>query len=218
MCRHHSQNVYTLLAVHTVHTHVCTCTQYSTVEHSYNKPEIPGQTVWYKQEFVISEQFPMRYCSTWLRPLLCYVKKFVIEEFVIRVLHCIYIHCTQYICTLHALHTVHMYTYVHYTVHMYSHTVCTYVRMYMPTIYSDCSDPLYCNDHFSLNSLPPTHTSPSPPPQLCTTVCAMVVHKKCHGLILTRCPQVPTEWTEPEVSLLQCIVTVSQQGIRVKHV
>ena len=31
----------------------------------------------------------MRYCSTWLRSLLCYMKKFVIEEFVIRVFHCI---------------------------------------------------------------------------------------------------------------------------------
>ena len=31
----------------------------------------------------------MRYCSTWLRSLLCYIKKFVIEEFVIRVFHCI---------------------------------------------------------------------------------------------------------------------------------
>ena len=35
----------------------------------------------------------MRYCSTWLRSLLCYIKKFVIEEFVIKVLHCIYV-CT----------------------------------------------------------------------------------------------------------------------------
>ena len=61
----------------------------NTVELSYNKPEIPGQIVCYKQEFVISEQFPMRYCSTWLRSLLCYIKKLVIEEFVIRVLHCI---------------------------------------------------------------------------------------------------------------------------------
>ena len=61
----------------------------TTVEHSYNKSEIPGQAVCYKQEFVISEQFPMRYCSTWLRSLLCYIKKFVIEEFVIRVFHCI---------------------------------------------------------------------------------------------------------------------------------
>ena len=60
-----------------------------TVEDSYNKPEIPGQSVCYKQEFVISGQFPMRYCSTWLRLLLCYIKNFVIEEFVIRVLHCI---------------------------------------------------------------------------------------------------------------------------------
>ena len=55
----------------------------------YNKPEIPGQTVCYKQEFVISGQFHMRYCSTWLRSLLCYIKKFVIEEIVIRVFHCI---------------------------------------------------------------------------------------------------------------------------------
>ena len=59
-----------------------------TVGHSYNKPEIPGQIICYKQEFVISEQFPMSYCSTWLRSLLCYIKKFVIEELVIRVLHC----------------------------------------------------------------------------------------------------------------------------------
>ena len=45
----------------------------------------PDQTVCYKQGFVISEQFPMRYCSTWLRSLLCYIKKFVI-----RVFHCIF--------------------------------------------------------------------------------------------------------------------------------
>ena len=58
------------------------------MEHSYNKPKIPGKTVCSKQEFVISEQFPMRLCSTWLRVLLCYIKKFVVEEFVIRVFHC----------------------------------------------------------------------------------------------------------------------------------
>ena len=58
------------------------------MEHSYNKPEIPGQTVCYKQEFLISGQFPMRYCSTWLWSLLCYIKKFVIKKLVIRVLHC----------------------------------------------------------------------------------------------------------------------------------
>ena len=34
---------------------------------------IPVQTVCYKQEFVISEQFAMRYCSTWLRSLLRYI-------------------------------------------------------------------------------------------------------------------------------------------------
>ena len=33
----------------------------------------------------------MRYCSTRLRSLLCYIKNFVIEEFVIRVLHCTYL-------------------------------------------------------------------------------------------------------------------------------
>ena len=69
-----------------------TCMKKHSVEHSYNKPEISVQTVCYKQEFVISGQFPMRYCSTWLRSLLCYIKKFVIEEFVIRVFHCTYIH------------------------------------------------------------------------------------------------------------------------------
>ena len=62
-----------------------------TVEHSYSKPEIPVQTLCYKQEFVISKKFPMRYCSTWLRSLLCFIRKFVIEEFVIRVFHCIII-------------------------------------------------------------------------------------------------------------------------------
>ena len=67
----------------------CTHDMYAhIVKHSYNKPEIPGQTVCYKQEFVISEQFPMRYCSTWLRSLLCYIQKFAIDEFVISVPHC----------------------------------------------------------------------------------------------------------------------------------
>ena len=80
-----------------------------TVEHSYNKPEIPGQSVCYKQEFVISGQFPMRYCSTRLRLLLCYIKKYVIEEFVIRVFHC------MYVCMY--LHTV--YTDVHMILHHY---------------------------------------------------------------------------------------------------
>ena len=30
----------------------------------------------------------MRFCSTWLRSLLCYMKNIVIDEFIIRVLHC----------------------------------------------------------------------------------------------------------------------------------
>ena len=34
-----------------------------------------GQTVCYKQKFVISKQFPIRYCSSWLRSLLYYIKK-----------------------------------------------------------------------------------------------------------------------------------------------
>ena len=83
-----------------IRTHVViTCPTRNTVGHSYNKPEITGQTVRYKQEFVISEQFPMRYCSTWLRSLLCYVKKFAIEEFVIRVFHCI-VHASMTIDSL----------------------------------------------------------------------------------------------------------------------
>ena len=75
----------------------------TTVEHSYNKPEIPGQTVCYNQEFVISEQFPMRYYSTWLGSLLRFIKKYVIEEFVIRVFHCIsllYGWIGEHICNL----------------------------------------------------------------------------------------------------------------------
>ena len=53
----------------------------------YNKPEISGQTVCYKQEFIISGQFPMAYCSGHCFVVSC--KNIVIEEFVIRVLHCI---------------------------------------------------------------------------------------------------------------------------------
>ena len=78
-----------------VSTGVASPAQVHTVEHSYSKLEIPGQTVCYKQEFVISEQFPMRYCSTWSRSLLCYIKNFVVEEFVIRVFHCTYVHTVQ---------------------------------------------------------------------------------------------------------------------------
>ena len=58
--------------------------------------KIPGQTVYYKQEFVISKTIPIRYCSTWLRSLLCYIQNFVIEEFVIRVFHCT---CMLYVYT-----------------------------------------------------------------------------------------------------------------------
>ena len=87
----------------------------------------------------------MSYCSTWLWSLLCYIKKFVIEEFVIRVFHCTYstysayntystysaystystyvqciqytqcIQCIQYI-QYNTVHTIHT---VH-TVHTYS--------------------------------------------------------------------------------------------------
>ena len=42
-----------------------------------NKPEIPQQAVCHRQEPVISEQLPMMYCNTWLRSLLCDIKKFV---------------------------------------------------------------------------------------------------------------------------------------------
>ena len=75
-------------------------TYVGTVQHSYDKPEILGQTVRYKQEFVISGQCPMRYCSTWLRSLLCYIKKFAIEEFVIRVFHCISLREGSFWCNL----------------------------------------------------------------------------------------------------------------------
>ena len=66
-------------------------------------------------EFVISEQFPMRYCSTWLRSLLCYIKKFVIEEFVIRVFHCsiIYVHAYQYFCLSCPLFTFILHKHTH---------------------------------------------------------------------------------------------------------
>ena len=85
-----------------------------TVEHSCSKPEFPGLIFCYKQEFVISGQFPMRYCSTWLRSLLCYIRNFVIEEFVIRVFHCTnHMHeyvdysSTSLVSVLMSKHTLH---------------------------------------------------------------------------------------------------------------
>ena len=76
-----------------IFTYICMYlrTYVRTVEHSYNKPEISGQSVCYK-EFFISGEFSMRYCNTWLRSLFCYIKNFDIEEFVIRVLHCMYVY------------------------------------------------------------------------------------------------------------------------------
>ena len=49
-----------------IHTYVCMYihTNICTVEHSCYKPEIPAQAVCDEQEFIISEQFSMRYCST----------------------------------------------------------------------------------------------------------------------------------------------------------
>ena len=64
LCWNMHIHTYVHTYIHTVYTHM------RTVEHSYNKPEIPGQSVCYKKEFVISGQFPMRYCSTCLRSLL----------------------------------------------------------------------------------------------------------------------------------------------------
>ena len=89
--------LFTPMTLHTPMPWTIIHTNRNTVQHSYNKPEIPGQTVSHKQEFVASGQFPKAmtsamyysaFCSTWLRPLLCYIKVFVIEEFVIRVFHC----------------------------------------------------------------------------------------------------------------------------------
>ena len=102
-----------------------------TVEHSYNKPEIPGQTVCYKQDFVTSEQFPMRYCSTWLSSLLCYIKKFVTEEFVIRVFHCTY---NNYIP--HVFHVFHVFHgRISLKVGCVSYAGCMHVRTYThPTL------------------------------------------------------------------------------------
>ena len=70
------------------YNHTTKSTDTYTVEHLCKKLEILVQTICYKQEFVISGQFPMRYCSTWLRSLLCYIRNFVIEELVIRVFNC----------------------------------------------------------------------------------------------------------------------------------
>ena len=49
------------------------------------------------------------YCRTWRKSLLCDIKKFVIEEFVIRVFHCItYVQIQLCIIILyvHQLHTI----------------------------------------------------------------------------------------------------------------
>ena len=71
--KHMKGGIYYICVVHTYryiymyaksidkHVQSVLHTDVHTVEHSYNKPEIPGQSVCYKQEFVISEQFPIRY-------------------------------------------------------------------------------------------------------------------------------------------------------------
>ena len=45
--------------------------------------------------FTFTVSFPMRYCTTWSSLLLCCVKKFITEEFVIRVFL-----CTSFITTI----------------------------------------------------------------------------------------------------------------------
>ena len=114
--------------------HACICTHIfiyaHTVEHSHNKQDILGQTVCHKQEFVISEQFPTRYCSTWLRSLLCYIKKFVIEEFFIRVFHCTYLYAHLDIRRYIQYSTS---TYTHFDIHIHTVLQGTYTHLHKHT-------------------------------------------------------------------------------------
>ena len=91
----------------------------------------------------------MRYCSTWLKSLLCYIKKFVIEEFVIRVLHCTYIHCTQYICTC-TYTTQYICTLTQY-VHMYA---CT-CQLFIVAAVTHCTVMITFLSTLSLPHTPP---------------------------------------------------------------
>ena len=118
----HTKIYSSTYTVHTYYTEVRTYMlayihtfSYTHIQFSRNKQDILGQPVCHKQEFDISEQFPTRYCSTWLRSLLCYIKKFVIEEFFIRVFHCTYLYTHLDIRTY--VHTVlqhtHTLTYIY---------------------------------------------------------------------------------------------------------
>ena len=88
----------------------------------------------------------MRCCSTWLRSLLCYIKKFVIEEYAVRVLHCMYIHdcyaCIPcilfvYLC-IYILH-VCMYVYV------CTSTVCIlFLGMYSCDLHVNAPGSIFC--------------------------------------------------------------------------
>ena len=64
----------------------------------------------------------MRYCSTWLRSLLCYIKKSVIEEFDIRVFHCVSFMIYTYV-RIESIEYTSQYTILH--VRMY---ICMYVH------------------------------------------------------------------------------------------
>ena len=98
----HVYNILYSACINNVSVHIYRHVHIHTVEYSYNKPEIPGQTVRYKQEFVISEQFPMRYCSTWLRSLLRFIKKFVIRRGICYKSVPLYVH-TDYAVHVHTL-------------------------------------------------------------------------------------------------------------------
>ena len=75
-----------------LHTYVCTyaLTYVQLNTHIINQ-KFRGN-LFVIRSFFISGEFPMRYCNTWLRSLFCYIKNFDIEEFVIRVLHCMYVY------------------------------------------------------------------------------------------------------------------------------
>ena len=105
---------------HTQHTHIHKCTHMYVQWNTHITNQKFQVKLFVISRNLLSEQFPMRYCSTWLKSLLCYIKKFVIEEFVIRVLHCTYTP-TVYTYILSGIHVV-METY-HYSLSFYKYFI-----------------------------------------------------------------------------------------------